>query len=294
MNAAADASGQLAMLVGASVRQVERAIWGFEKRTDILTLDDGLRLVLQRFGDSSRVRHALRLMRVLPDLLATVGIRAPHVIVCDRYGVPPYVICSYLDGAPGPDLVQRDPIALAREMGVLLCQLGHVPIDAVMLPMTWADPLRLAQVSYGWLARCRGVLDRGLSEVVATTIAEVPARFAGRGACFAHGDFCPVNVVRLGPGQLGLLDLDGARVADALFDVAWWGWVVRYHHADRWGTMWPVLLDSAGIVNDAMMQARIAALQQLQCLERIDRYRRSAPTLAVLWAQRLAETVCWG
>ena len=48
------------------------------------------------------------------------------------------------------------------------------------------------------LDRCRWLLDDSASAALEATIAEVAARFAGRPAGFAHGDFCPVNVL-LGP-----------------------------------------------------------------------------------------------
>ena len=68
---------------------------------------------------------------------------------------------------------------------------------------------------------------------------------------------------------VGLLDLEFARIADPLFDAAWWGWVVRYHHPERWVHAWPQLLVAAGIADDEETTARIRVIQRLRCLEMI-------------------------
>ena len=69
--------------------------------------------------------------------------------------------------------------------------------------------------------------------------------------------------------MVGLLDLEFARIADPLFDAAWWGWVVRYHHPARWLHAWPQLLAAAGIADDKETAARIRVIQRLRCLEMI-------------------------
>jgi hypothetical protein len=94
---------------------------------------------------------------------------------------------------------------------------------------------------------------------------------------------------------VGLLELEFARIADPQFDAAWWGWVVRYHHAERWVHAWPQLLAAAGIVDDAATAARIRVLQRLRCLEMID-YCAATRTrdVAQMWVERLGTTLGWG
>ena len=130
-------------------------------------------------------------------------------------------------------------------------------------------------------------------------------RFAGRAACFAHGDFCPVNVLleagdwglearQAPPLVVGLLDLEFARVADPLFDVAWWGWVVRFHHPERWVHAFPRLLQAAGIPDDPETRGRIGVLQRLRCLEVVDYHQRTGRAeTAAMWAERLHATLAW-
>ena len=78
------------------------------------------------------------------------------------------------------------------------------------------------------------------------------------------------------------------------FDAAWWGWVVRYHHAERWLHAWPRLLAAASIPNNAETAARIRVIQRLRCLEMID-YCATTRTrdVADMWAGRLATTLGW-
>lgn len=119
---------------------------------------------------------------------------------------------------------------------------------------------------------------------------------------FAHGDFCPVNAL-IEPTQndtaehaevavVGLLDFEFSRIADPLFDAAWWGWVVRYHHFERWVAAWPQLLAVAGIALDDATRARVRALQRLRCLEMIDIHAHQ-PEAAAMWVERLAATLGW-
>ncbi len=198
-------------------------------------------------------------------------------------------------------------------MGELLPRLAAVPTGGAGLSDAWAAPERLARQARLQLAR-RGALLGPAAPALAATIERLPARFADRPACFAHGDFCPVNVLLgaadlgLGasgeseasgpnpqtPGVVGLLDLEFARMADPLFDAAWWGWVVRYHHPERWAAAYPQLLAAASISSDEPTLARIHDLQLLRCLEMVDYHARTArPTQAAMWADRLQETLGW-
>jgi hypothetical protein len=92
---------------------------------------------------------------------------------------------------------------------------------------------------------------------------------------------------------VGLLDVDYARVADPLFDAAGGGWVVRYHHPERWIVAWPVLLRTAGITLDQDTLGRVRVLQRLRCLEAVDDARRAGVDAAGMWARRLNETLAW-
>jgi aminoglycoside phosphotransferase (APT) family kinase protein len=313
----------LSTIIGVRVIAAELCRWGFENRTVIATLEDGRRLVVQRINSRAWAGHKLHLARVLPDRLAAVGVRAPRLLSADAAAEPPYAVREYLPGESAASLMGTvaGAIQVARAMGALLPQLALVEIAGAGLSDAWASPASLTHVAQQQLDRCRPLLDGPTSATLEATIAEVLSHFADRPAAFAHGDFCPVNALvetgdgrwELGDGEIvthvapptpisrlptphliGLLDLEFARIADPLFDAAWWGWVVRYHHPERWLHAWPQLLAAAGIANNAETAVRIRVIQQLRCLEMID-YCATTRTreVAKMWVGRLGTTLGW-
>lgn len=296
---------QLSTLVGAPVVAAARCGWGFENETVLVTLAGGRRLIVQWLASRERAGVRLGLARELPARLASVGIRAPRQLSADANADPPYAVCEYLPGEPGASCMgtSTGAVALARAMGALLPQLAQTPTHGTGLDTTWASPDRLARQATQQLARCRKLLGGPAAARLEANIAALPGAFAGRPAVFAHGDFCPVNVLAddqsisaggSGLVLVGLVDLECARLADPLFDPAWWGWVVRYHHPERWLAAWPALLAAAGIVPDAATRARIQLLQALRCLEQLDDHAHMrAGDAAGMWAERLRATLAW-
>jgi aminoglycoside phosphotransferase (APT) family kinase protein len=323
----------LSALVDAPVVAAERAGWGFENRTDIVTLADGRKLVIQRHTRRNQAPRSLRLAHMLPDRLAQVGIRLPRQLAADASATPPYAVREFISGTTAAAFMGEigGAVAVASAMGALLPKIQATPIGGLRLPSGWADASRLERQARRQLSRCREMFDEATLRELAATIDEVRERFAGRGTCFAHGDFCPVNALvetndqrpttndqRVTSDQrpttndetvnpqpptpnsqspalriVGLLDVDYARVADRLFDAAWWGWVVRYHHPERWVVAWPALLRAAGITVDHDMLRRVEILQRLRCLEAVDDARRAGVDAAEMWARRLTETLGW-
>jgi aminoglycoside phosphotransferase (APT) family kinase protein len=317
---------EFSAIVGAQVLAAEPCRWGFENRTAIVTLADGRHLVVQRIASRTLASHKIRLARILPERLAAAGLRAPCLLAADATADPPYAVREYLPGDLAASLMGTVPgaIHVARAMGALLPRLAAVPTVGAALHSSWADPPRLVRQAQQQIERCRALLNDATIAALNATIAETPARFAGRPASFAHGDFCPVNaliqadegpfdaaqdkrrtkdedgVVRPDEAPIskvqivGLLDLEFARIADPLFDTAWWGWVVRYHHPERWVHAWPDLLAAAGITPDEATLGRVRVLQRLRCLELVDYYARTRPpAVTAMWAERLRDTIAW-
>lgn len=295
---------RLGALVGAPVAAAERCGWGFENETLLATLADGRRLIVKLLASRERAAAALRLAGDLPPRLAAAGIRAPHQLAADAAADPPYAVLEHIPGEPAAGFMGRPggAAAVARAMGALLPQLARVPLAGADLDATWARPADLARQAAGQLGRCHALLGGAAAAQVHALIGALPAAFAGRPAVFAHGDFCPVNALialeappRPALVVAGLVDLEWARLADPLFDAAWWGWVVRYHHAERWDTAWPALLAAAGIERGAVTEARVGMLQVLRCLELLDEHtRRQGGAAAPVWAERLRATLAWG
>jgi aminoglycoside phosphotransferase (APT) family kinase protein len=298
---------ELSAIVGAPVLAAERCGWGFENHTEIATLADGRRLVVQRIASRVMADHKLQLAGTLPARLAARGIRAARQIAANADADPPYAVREYLPGEAGATRMGtiEGAIQIARAMGALLPRLAALDTAGVALDSSWANPIGLAEQSGRRIGRCRALLDAPVVAALEATIDELPAHFADRPAVFAHGDFCPVNVLiqrsnvqtfeRSNVEVVGLLDLEFARIADALFDAAWWGWVVRYHHPERWVAAWPHLLAAAGIAPSAATTARVQALQRLRCLEMVDYHaHEGTPKSAAMWIERLSVTLSWG
>lgn len=299
---------QLAAIVGAPVVAAERCGWGFENRTDRVTLADGRQLIVQRIANASMAAHKIRLARILPDRLAEVGLRLPRLRHADASATPPYAVREYIDGAAGAAFMSSVAGALhvAGAMGALLPKLAQVRTADLGLHTGWANPARLAEQARRQLARQRLLIAAAQAAQLEATIASLEALFANRPAVFAHGDFCPVNVVfeataeaqssTLNPQSsilVALLDVEFARVADPLFDLAWWSWVVRYHHEQRWKIAFPQLLAAAGIADTAETRTRISAIQQMRLLEALEYNTSLSRERGAFWAARLAATLAW-
>jgi Ser/Thr protein kinase RdoA (MazF antagonist) len=148
---------------------------------------------------------------------------------------------------------------LARLMGQLLVRFQTLPYDGLGLDDTWADPRRLADRARPW-ARAVGAG----ADVVGT----LPELFAGRPAVLAHGDYTPANVVTDGTRLTCLLGFGSTRIADPLFDVAWWHWSVGLAPPRALELGWPAFLGGFWLRPDEPLLAeRVRALQVVRMLE---------------------------
>ncbi len=285
----------LASLVGAPVVGAQRSGWGFENRTDVVTLTDGSRIVVQRLARSAMAAERLRLAALLPDRLAAVGVRVPRLIRGDAQASPPYAIYEYVEGSPASEQLATDLNAtrLAGDMGKIIGQLHGVSVTGLGLPDSWADHADLLRRANQQLANTGLLLAPPIIATLAALLEEAAGLLAGRPVVFAHGDFCPVNALALDGQVVALIDLEYVRVVDPLFDAAWWGWVVRYHHPVRWAVAWPRLLAAASIPDTPATRRLALALQCMRCLEILDEARTEAPQRASMWARRLTETAGW-
>jgi len=259
----------LSELVGSTVVAAERPRWGDSGRTDLVTTAGGSRYAVRRLVPGPSARHRVRLARDLAPLLAQAGIPGPRLVLADPDARPPFIVTSFVPGRPGADLLDDavDAIALGTEMGRLLRRLWHVPTAGLRLPSAWGDPDRLAAVAARWLRRAESLIDRPSEARLAAVIERLPDLFAGRPAVLAHGDWAPVNVVVERRAVEAVLDWEFARLADPLFDVAWWRWVVSHHHPETYPLAWPAFLETAGVASDPPTLERLDVLEWLRLLE---------------------------
>jgi aminoglycoside phosphotransferase (APT) family kinase protein len=163
------------------------------------------------------------------------------------------------DAAPGGPRFPQ----LARAMGELLAAFRRLPSAGLQVDELWADPGRLARSAASWA-------DQAGIAGADRCIAGIPALFAGRPAVLAHGDFAPVNVLTDGTAVTGLLDFEAVRLADPLFDAAWWAWSVSFAPAGVLDAAWPAFLEGAGLdAAEPGFADRIRALQVARMLEQL-------------------------
>lgn len=260
----------LARLAGGLVATAEPAAWGTSSRTMLVTLSDGRRVVVQRPASGIAAGVRLRVARLLDDRLRAAGIPVPRLLAGDRRAdAPPHLVTELIAGEPGNVLLDdpTDAIALATEMGRLVRTVASVDVADVRLPGTWSDPAALAAAADRWLARVGGELGAAVGAAVSAHLARIPDAFAGRPAVLTHGDWVPVNVLVRGRTVVGVVDWEQARLADPLFDLAWWAWIIRVHHPDRYAAAVPALFETAGVMLDEPTLERCRLLVVARLLE---------------------------
>ena len=107
------------------------------------------------------------------------------------------------------------------------------------------------------------------------------------------GDFAPVNVILRDGDPVALLDLERARLAHPLFDAAWWRWILRHHHPERWAAAGPAFLFAAGLDDGPRTAARLDLMAALQCLEMLHRSPARPAAARRAWRARLLSVLAW-
>src|SRR5215213_4016210 len=111
--------------LGQEVVATTQAAWGFQNRTDIVTLAGGERVVLQRYRRREDAEYRLRGMRAL----SAAPVAMPDVRAADLDADPAWAIFAALPGVPAPE---ADATAtLARPMGELLAAIQRLPTAGV-------------------------------------------------------------------------------------------------------------------------------------------------------------------
>ena len=254
-------------VLGRPVTTTARAAWGFTNRTDMVTLADGQRAVVQRYRHRHDADYRLRVMQGLSGPAIEAGIPLPQVREFGLDDDPPWVIYDVLPGVPLPEAGELAPggpgfMQAARMMGELLASFRDLPAASLHVDDLWADPQRLAAAAARWAEQLPVSAD--------PVIDAVPGLFAGRPVVLTHGDFAPVNILTDGRTVTGLLDLEAVRLADPLFDPAWWAWSVSFSGPGVLETAWPPFLAGAGIDSaEPLLGERVHALQVLRMMEQL-------------------------
>lgn len=126
-------------MVGGSVSSAEGARWGFQNRTDLVTLTSGERVVVQRYRRRADAAYRVRVMQGLHEPSARAGIAIPRVRAADLEADPPWVAFEALPGEPVAALGLDDPRfpQLARVMGEMLAAFRTLPTAGLELDERW-------------------------------------------------------------------------------------------------------------------------------------------------------------
>jgi aminoglycoside phosphotransferase (APT) family kinase protein len=231
-------------------------------------------------------------MRALWTPAAEAGIAIPRILELDLDADPAWVVFDALPGVPvleageagleGPRFPE-----IARSMGELLVSFRQLPTAGLELDDLWSDPGRLATTAARWAQETSQLASTERSALV-DLLDRLPTLFARRPLVLAHGDFAPVKVLTDGTSLTGLLDFESVRLADPLFDVAWWAWAVSFASPSVLGAAWLALLQGAGIhPTDPQLPARVHALQVLRMLELVTDETGLSPDVRRVVADRL-------
>ena len=274
-----------------AIAQMTGAAWALTNRTDLVRLGGEDRVVVQTYPRPEDAEQRVRVMRGLRAPAAAAGIAIPRIREFDLDGNPAWVIFDVLPGVPvpvsGEGLADADFPARAREMGELLASFRGLPTTGLELDDLWTSPRRLAARAADWMDGVPGLIANERAALI-DALARVPELFEGRPAVLAHGDFAPVNVLVEGTAVTGLLDFESVRLADPLFDVAWWAWSVSFSSHAVLEAAWPEFLRGAGIdASDRRLADRVRSLQLLRMLELLADPTSLAPGVRNVVADRL-------
>lgn len=281
---------QLQVALGSPVIDAGPIPWGDTRSTLRLTLADG-RVLAARWLDGRAARaEGARLVRIGRSF-SDGGVTVPWPMAVHAIGDGAWVVAPWLPGTTGA--AQLDDPSASRAIAIAMSSLhdrvaGLEP-TRLELDGTWSEPDRLAVAASAWAVALGTVRAAEIVEHAVELVLRHWGRAGGEVAwrpVVSHGDFVPINVIVSSSGGLALVDLGGAHVAPWFADLAWWSWIVRFHHPAAWEIGWPAMLAAAGIERDGSVDDACAGLGRLRAIHR-------AATTADLdergrWMQRLA------
>jgi aminoglycoside phosphotransferase (APT) family kinase protein len=241
----------------------------------------GDRVVVQHYRRASDAARRIQLLAALAGPAEDAGVLIPSVRASDLAARPPWIAFDALPGRPVSavaDGVER----FAEPMGAMLAAFRALPRRGLELDDVWARPAALVAQAARWAKSAVPDLP------VDALLRAVPVLFDGRPAVLAHGEFTPANVLTDGTALTGLLDVTEPRLADPLFDVAWWHWTVGLAPAPMLERAWPRFLRGAGVsADEPLLLPRIRALQALRMLQLLADAERLEPDVRAVVLGRL-------
>ncbi len=283
----------IAASLGSSLSEASRVAWGDSRCSYRVVLADGKAVAARNVVGSGSLQRAQAFVQ-RSDRLAASGIPVAHPAqIGPGDDTSAWILTPWVDGEVGAMALQapRSSLELAARMGRLAQLIAGVDVDGRDLNGPWAGPAELAEAGAGWLGamevdllpRTRQEAKQALDVVVARWDDDTPWHLG-----MSHGDFAPVNVIIGLDGNLVILDLDGVQPGPRLLDVAWWGWVVGYHHPVAWARSWSTFVAAAGLEHGPRLDAAATAVARVRLLERAATAHDTR--LRSQWLQRLSQS----
>jgi aminoglycoside phosphotransferase (APT) family kinase protein len=262
----------LTTLFGVDLRGAAPLRWGFHNETWRVRLVDGRTLAATRLADDGTPRHAVTVLAVVGQRLAEAGLPVPSLVGPWTFESDRVLVAEFIDGMVGADLLSEPngPQLIGRLAGSVIRSLGAVDPTGLAIASVWADAHQLARAAARWSRVIRPALSIADRRRLAAAVGLVPLLLADRPRVLVHGDLAPVNLLVRDGRLCGLLDLEAVRLADPLFDAAWFDWLMRFHHPAQRDEAWIALVESAGLDLEEPGSAELRhVLPTLRILERV-------------------------
>ena len=233
-----------------------RARWGVNTATRIVTTHRGP-LVVQHLSLAAADRSV-----AAATALDAASVAVPRVAcVRRRRLVPSLVAWEFVSGVSGADLMDVDGRAVARAMGAIVPVLASVADPRLPAAPAWVSGSALRSAAARWLGR---VEDDHLRDAIAGMVARISR--STWVPTVTHGDFVPANALIAGDRVSALVDLEGVARRHPLLDVAWWSFIVAYHHPRQTDT-WQDLVDAADLEAASDVSPLLRDLAALRAVE---------------------------
>ena len=257
-----DAPAWVIEALGPDASDLRRVPWGFTNETWAGTAADGVRYAATRMASPATAARVARHGPEIARRMTAVGLEASAPIASRSLPERGVVISTWIDGTPGMTRLGSPggPEAVGAALGLAWRALGRVEPSGLGVDDAWARPAELATAAQRWLTAAGSTLRASDARKFATRIERLPELLEKRPPRFVHGDLVPANVLIRDGSPPALLDFEAARIADSMFDPAWFAWIVGYHHPDVREHAWTAFAEAAGIGAASAAEVDLLAL----------------------------------
>lgn len=289
---------EAAILTNLPVRAIHPMIGGRENTTQLIEVAGTGRVLLQQLRTEVGAAHRIRLAGAVPPAAARVGIPIPGLVAADATSRPAWFIRRFIEGRSASATLRHPAQAavMGGGAGRWCARWRTINTDTLRLFRLWADPSRLKSTTTRWVQESTERLDPAVVSVLEADVAALSALLRGREPVVAHGDYTPANMLVDRHGTpIAVIDVEFARLADPLFDAAWFQAALILWAPSNWEPTWSSFWNAyrretaaLGLGNpddDSRTDHLLGTLGRLRLLE-IVRHTLDRPD-SHLWHERL-------